>query len=90
MSLRNITSSPLFYVPVILFFVSRMVFYGPTPDRVRLYLQENGYKQVEVQGAAGGCGKGSYKFNFAALSPNASKTTGYVCAGIFGIFNTIN
>jgi hypothetical protein len=88
MSLSEVTNSPLFYLPVILFFVGRIVFYGPTPDRVVAYLEQNGYRQVEVQGPIGGCGKGNDKFTFTALSPDAGRTSGHVCAGIFGFFNS--
>jgi hypothetical protein len=87
MSLREVTNSPLFYLPVILFFMGRIVFFGPTPDSVRTYLEEKGYKQAKVQGPVGGCGKGSHGFNFTALSPNVGETSGLVCAGIFGFFD---
>ena len=90
MSLRAVTNSPLFFIPVILFFAGRIVFYGPTPERIRAYLEESGYSQAKVEGPVGGCGKGSDKFTFTALSPNATSTSGHVCAGIFGIFNTIS
>ena len=90
MGLREVANSPLFYLPVILFFVGRIVFYGPTPDRVAAYLEENGYRQVEVQPPVGGCGKGSDKFTFTALSPNAGRTSGHVCAGIFGFSNSVS
>jgi hypothetical protein len=87
MSLRQITGSPLFYVPVILFFLGRIFFYGPSSDRVRLDLEKSGYKQVEVTGPVGGCGKGSKKFTFTAVSPTAGMTPGHVCADIFGFWD---
>lgn len=48
MSLRDVTNSPLFYVPVISFFVGRIIFFGATPDSVRTYLEEKGYKQARA------------------------------------------
>jgi hypothetical protein len=87
MSLRDVTNSPLFYLPVILFFMGQVVIYGPTPDRMRAYLEEKGYKQVKVQGHVGGCGKGSHGFNFTALSQNFGETSGHVCADVFGFFD---
>jgi hypothetical protein len=73
MSLRNMFWSPLFYVPVILFFMGWIVFYGPSQDRVRAYLEESGYRQVVVQGPVGGCGKAYSKYTFIALSPNGGR-----------------
>ena len=54
-----------------------------TPENVRKYLEKNGYSNAQVSGPLGSCGKSKSKFSFTALSSNARRVSGEVCADAF-------